>query len=119
MILGAVASKDERRVEAVAKRRAENFRCMPLKGLNFHCLYSHPDDPEFQGISLTEYGTGIRVHGNEKTHTALVAVMERQMTPEGPDVGDNEGDHDKLGDEGTMFISCMKYCLCVWFSVVL
>ena len=30
------------------------------------------------------------------------------MTPEGPDVGDNEGDTDKLGDEGTLFISCVK-----------
>ena len=107
MILGAVASKEEQRVEAVAKRRAENFWCMPLKGLNFRCLYCHPDDPEFQGISLTEYGTGIRVHGSGKTHTALVAVMERQMTPEGPDVGDNEGDTDKLGDEGTVLMSFM------------
>ena len=98
-----MAATPEERVLRIALRKG-HFWCVLTTGFLFRCIYCHPES--HPGISLTEWGSGIRLHRGNKTHKALVKNLEREMTKNGPGIGEKREmlraltDEDKLGDEG-------------------
>ena len=81
-----MAGAEEARVLKSA-RKLKFFWCIPTEGLFFRCIYCHPVTGK--GISLTEWGSGIRLHArSSQTHRTLVRALECEMTSEGPGVGE-------------------------------
>ena len=110
-----MATNEERRVVKAALK-AENYWCVPTTGLLFRCWYCHRND--FAGISLTDRGSGIRLHRRGPTHNLLVKKLESIMSKDGPGIGGRKEqfgsltDPEKLGDEG-VFRYFLVTCVCV------
>ena len=109
-----VATPEELRVVKTALK-AENFWCVPTTGLLFRCWYCHRSD--FAGISLTDWGSGIRLHRRGPTHKLLVKKLEIIMTKDGPGIGGRKEqfgsltDVEKLGDEGACLYLPLLVCV--------
>ena len=88
-----------------------HFFWVQLAGIRGDCIYCHPNPTG--RLSLTDYGSGARLHRLNQTHQVYHHHMEVEVTPDFPAVGEAPAETAVLNDRGEFFfltsLSCVQF----------